>query len=143
MANAKEFSLEDIDAIILKDDAEKLVQVSRILGEDLARSRLATHQLRNLFGEVRRIAMDLELELARQGEQKRISPTLRRRILLLKPRMAYQAARIQTRETAMERLKQVLERAIDHIGDNPDRFQRFVDFFEAIVAYHRYYLKES
>jgi CRISPR-associated protein Csm2 len=50
--------------------------------------------------------------------------------------MAYQAARL--RGDAMQPLIEALERAIDRIERNSD-FRRFVDFFEAIVAYHRFY----
>ena len=37
----------------------------------------------------------------------------------------------------MLRLKQVLTQAIDLVGRDRARFTRFVEFFEAIMAYHK------
>ncbi len=144
MPEEQKFDKRDIERIIVEDSPETLVRVSRALGEELARGGLTTHQLRNLFGEVRRIAMEVELEQVKartegQGARSALSPSIRRRIQLLKPRMAYQAARIQKRDNPMRRLAEVLEHAINQIQEDPDRFERFVDFVEAIVAYHRYY----
>ncbi|WP_448594328.1 type III-A CRISPR-associated protein Csm2 [Thermoflexus hugenholtzii] len=135
MAGTAEFNLQDIDRIILQEDAaELLVKVSQALGRELARRNLTTHQLRNLFGEIRRIEKEWQQQQGRSGQ---LDPTTWRRLQLLKPRMAYQAARL--RSDAMRPLIEALERAIDRIERDPERFRRFVDFFEAIVAYHRFY----
>jgi CRISPR-associated protein Csm2 len=58
-----------------------------------------------------------------------------RELLLLKPRLAYQAKR----EPPVEGLERVLAPMIDTIDGDRDRFQRFVDFFEAVLAYHTSY----
>ena len=135
MAGTAEFNLRDIDRIIAEDEAaELMVRVSQALGRELARRNLTTHQLRNLFGEIRRI--EKEWQQQQQGSEERLDPRIWRRLQLLKPRMAYQAARL--RGDAMQPLIEALERAIDRIERNSD-FRRFVDFFEAIVAYHRFY----
>lgn len=140
MANAKPFDLQQIDRIILEGHPETMVQVSRELGERLAKGGLTTHQLRNLYGEVRRIVMEVEqAEAGASGGAGKLSPRVWWRILLLKPRVAYQASRIQRRDNPMLLLQEALERAIDRIEQNPERFHRFVDFMEAILAYHRYY----
>ncbi|SNB74702.1 type III-A CRISPR-associated protein Csm2 [Thermoflexus hugenholtzii] len=137
MAGTAEFNLQDIDRIITQEDAaELLVKVSQALGRELARRKLTTHQLRNLFGEIRRIEKEWQ---QRQGQGDKLDPTTWRRLQLLKPRMAHQAARLQDRGHAMQPLIEVMERAIDRIEQDPERFRRFVDFFEAIVAYHRFY----
>lgn len=140
MANAQPFDLQQIDRIIREGHPETLVEVSRELGERLARGGLTTHQLRNLYGEIRRIMMEVEqAEAEASGGSSKLSPRVWWRILLLKPRMAYQASRIQRRDNPMLLLKEVLERAIDQIQEDSKRFHRFVDFVEAIQAYHRYY----
>ena len=48
--------------------------------------------------------------------------------------MVYQAAR--ERGGGVKELTNVLTPAIDLVGENRNRFQNFVDFFEAILAYH-------
>lgn len=139
MAGNQSFDLQQIDDIIIRDNSELLVRISRQLGQELARGGLTTHQLRNLFGEVRRIAMELEQAELEEGSGSSIRPSTWRRILLLRPRMAYQASRIQRRDNPMLRLVEVLDRAIERIERDPERFRRFADFVEAIVAYHRYF----
>jgi CRISPR-associated protein Csm2 len=149
MIGKEEFSLRDIDRIIAEDEAaELMVRVSQALGRELARRNLTTRQLLNPFGEVRRI----EMEWRRQQRdlEERLDPQIWRRLQLLKPRMAYQAARLQAlsssrayqesraRGDAMELLIEALGRAIDRVERNSD-FQRFLDFFYAILAYLHFY----
>lgn len=142
MAGAQTFDLQQVDRIIVNGDSEALVRVSRELGEKLARGGLTTHQLRNLFGEIRRIVMEVEqAEAGAPGGSSELEPRIWWRLMLLKPRMAYQASRIQRRDNPMSLLMEVLGRAIDRIERKTDRFNRFVDFMEAILAYHRYYLE--
>jgi CRISPR-associated protein Csm2 len=81
-------------------------------------------QLRRLYGEVKRIEMMWRGGKANEAQ---------RRVVLLKPRLAYQVAR----QRELEGLRATLEPAIDAVGPDRERFQRFVEFFEAIVAYAR------
>ena len=81
-------------------------------------------QIRNIFGTVRQIQMNWTGEVQKAASY--------RRLLMLKPKIKYQAAR--TRE--VKPLADVLDKAIDYVGDDRVRFGRFVDFFEAILAYH-------
>jgi CRISPR-associated protein Csm2 len=149
MAGTAEFSLQDIDRIIAEDEAaELMVRVSQALGRELARRNLTTHQLLNLFGEVRRIEMEWQQQ--QRDPEERLDPRIWRRLQLLKPRMAHQAARLRmlstsrgyqesrARDDAMDPLIEALERAIDRVERNSD-FQRFLDFFDAILAYLRFY----
>ena len=61
--------------------------------------------------------------------------------MLLKPKLAYQASR--DRGNAGSDLREALEPCLDEVSKGKDyeakreRFLRFVDFFEAILAYHR------
>jgi CRISPR type III-A-associated protein Csm2 len=88
-------------------------------------------QIRNIFGEVRRIESDW------QSSDDESVKTYMRRVLLLKPRMAYQ----QARERKTESLMKLLTDAIDLVAKGKDgaeksqRFRYFVEFFEAILAY--------
>ena len=116
---------QDLEAIIVKGDAERLVDWAEKVGKALA-SHLKTSQIRNVFGTVRRI----ENEWARGQEQ-----AARRQLLLLKPKLAYYARRDQS--GGVRDLESVLRPAIDLIKGDKQRFAYFVDFFEAILAYHR------
>ncbi len=55
-----------------------------------------------------------------------------RELILLKPKLRYQTAR----KNELEDLALLLIRAIDQV-ENREQFQRFADFFEAILAYHK------
>jgi CRISPR-associated protein Csm2 len=54
---------------------------------------------------------------------------------MLKPKMAYAAARAQGQGAKI--LTSVLSHAIDAVGSDASKFPRFVDLFEAILAYHK------
>jgi CRISPR-associated protein Csm2 len=149
MAGTAEFSLRDIDRIIAEDEAAGLmVRVSQALGRELARRNLTAHQLLNLFGEVRRIEMEWQQQ--QRDPEERLDSRIWRRLQLLKPRMAHQAARLRMlspsrdyqeshpRGDVMDPLIEALERAIDRVERNSD-FQRFLDFFYAILGYLRFY----
>ena len=58
------------------------------------------------------------------------------KLLMLKPKLAYAAKR---HGGGVDTLKEVLTQAIDRVGNDQKKFNRFVDFFEAILAYHKAY----
>jgi CRISPR-associated protein Csm2 len=109
--------------------AKKLVEWSEHLGEFLARRGLTTSQIRKVFGEVRRLWMEA---------QKGWTDVLTRKVHLLIPKLEYAARK----EVAVKALRAVLVPSIREVleGENHDeirkRFERFVEFFEAILAYH-------
>jgi CRISPR type III-A-associated protein Csm2 len=151
MAGTEEFTLRDIDRIIAEDEAaELMVRVSEVLGRELARRNLTTRQLLGLFGEVRRI--ETEWRQQRRDPEEQLDPQIWRRLQLLKPRMAHQAARLRAlspsrgyqesraRDDAMDPLIEALERAIDRVERNSD-FQRFLDFFYTTLIYLVFYQK--
>jgi len=114
---------QDIEQIIM-GNANKLIEVAERLGQDFAHG-LSTSQIRNVFGEVRRLQM-----------KGKFDQQAARELILLKPKLAYQAGRHRGK---VEELAKVLSKAIDRVGSDQERFERFVDFFEAILAYHRAY----
>lgn len=121
-------SQQVLRSIIQEGDANLLVNVAEDIGKGLAR-QLTTSQIRNVFGTVRQIEMSWSPQ-ADDEEQQEAS----RQLLLLKPKLAYQAKR--ERGKGMEQLTQVLVPAIDLVGKDRKNFLRFVEFFEAILAYH-------
>jgi len=128
----------DLSAIIVEGDARVLVEVAERLGQALARppdrrDQLTTSQIRSVFGTVRQIEMNWPV-LDEEDDRARRSG---RELILLKPKLAYQARRASGR--GVENLRSVLDPAIDLIGNDRRRFQNFVDFFEAILAYHKFF----
>ena len=127
-SGTSELSREDYRKIIVEGDAKTLTDLAESIGGRLA-SQLTTAQIRNVFGTVRQIEMSWGLR-ASESERRHAA----RQLLLLKPKLAYQAKR--QRGKGVADLGNVLIPAIDLVGEDRERFQRFVDFFEAILAYH-------
>jgi CRISPR-associated protein Csm2 len=121
-------SPEECRRIVVEGDAQLLTEKAETIGTSLAR-QLTTSQIRNVFGTVRQIEMNWG---PRATEQQRRNAT--RQLILLKPKLAYQAKRERGR--GVQELADVLIPAIDQVGDDRERFQNFMDFFEAILAYH-------
>jgi len=103
---------------VIEEGGEPLVEAAEKLGEKLARN-LKTSQIRKVYGAVKKIQMSDEFH--------------RNDLIMLKPKLAYAAAR----NNEVTDLKDALTQAIDRVGDDPQRFKNFVDFFEATHAYHR------
>ncbi|GAB4434032.1 MAG: type III-A CRISPR-associated protein Csm2 [Anaerolineae bacterium] len=120
-------SQTDLQKIIQTDEGtELLVREADKLGSDLAR-QLTTNQIRAIFGEVRRIEGDWKIDPKRANKN----------LILLKPKMAYRAKRERGR--GVQDLVAVLDPAIDLVQGKEENFTRFVEFFEAILAYHKAY----
>ncbi len=105
---------------VITEGGEILVKEAEKFGKQLARN-LTTSQIRNIYGAVKKMQM-------KGGELDT------HKLLMLKPKLAYAAKR---HGGGVETLKDVLTQAIDHVGNDLKRFNRFVDFFEAILAYHK------
>ncbi len=103
---------------VIEEGGEPLVTAAENLGRKLARN-LKTSQIRKIYGAVKKIQMSDKFD--------------RKDLVLLKPKLAYAAAR----NTAVTDLKDALTQAIDQVGDDREKFKNFVDFFEATLSYHR------
>jgi len=119
---------DDYRKVIVEGDAKVLTKWAETIGTGLAR-QLTTSQIRNVFGTVRKIEMSWGPR-ATEKEQKYAA----RQLILLKPKLAYQARR--ERGGGVQQLANVLIPAIELVGEDRSRFQNFLDFFEAILAYH-------
>lgn len=123
----------DINTIITDPNgAEVLVAKAKELGNALFKNQMTTAQIRALFGEVRQIE-------AEWGNKEKREEAYRR-LVLLKPKLAYRARK--ERGQAVKMLTDVLDKGLDVIikGDISKRdesFRHFVEFFEAILAYHQ------
>lgn len=126
-----------LSTIIIGEDThavELLNQTAETIGKRMAGS-VTTSQIRNIFGAVRIIEQDtkglakgdvLPLEVVRP-------------LTMLRPKLAYQYGRAQRNKIEMGALTSILSSAIALIGTSQAAFRNFVDFFEAILAYHRRY----
>ena len=108
-----------LPANVIEEGGQVLVDAAEALGNRLAKSGLKTSQIRKVYGSVKKNQMSDKFH--------------RNDLILLKPKLAYAAAR----NRAVTDLKDALTQAIDKVGDNPQRFKNFVDFFEATLAYHK------
>lgn len=112
----------NLDDRVINEGGEILVKEAEQLGERLARN-LTTSQIRNIYGAVKKMQM-------KGGKLDT------HKLLMLKPKLAYAAKR---HGGGVDTLKEVLTQAIDRVGNDQKKFNRFVDFFEAILAYHKAY----
>jgi CRISPR-associated protein Csm2 len=133
----------EVKKIITQDaSGELLVKTADQFGRELKDLNLSTSQIRSLFGEVRQIQG--EWAVARQKGAQAVAERQKvlRRLILLKPKMEYRARR--ERGQAVRTLVDVLKPALDEVTKAPaerqdEYFNRFVEFFEAILAYHKAY----
>ena len=120
-----------VKELIANDKPDQLVLQAEQIGQRLAR-QVTTNQIRNIFGTVRQIEMNWRAKPEDSYRQ----------AVLLKPKIGYAAAR--ERGQGMKDLEAVLVPGLDammegKIEQRQERFMRFVQFFEAILAYHKKY----
>jgi CRISPR-associated protein Csm2 len=116
---------------IMREDAtgQELVSFAETTAAALVRDSLTRAQIRGIFSEVRKIEAMWSQDPV-QGM---------RRLNMLKPKLDYQTER----NKPVKGLRDVLVPAIDEVGravndqDRNRRFARFLELFEAILAYHR------
>ncbi len=119
--------IKEVETLMLQDESgADLVTFAHQTARSLVTQNLTRAQIRTIFTEVRQI------------EAQWPSAAATRRLSMLKPKLAYQAAR----SNSVNYLRDVLTDAIDQVLKAPEdkrnnRFERFVDLFEAILAYHR------
>ncbi len=140
---------ETLQNIILNGNAELTVKEADRIGELLARGgesdKLSTSQIRAIFGEVRKIQGQIaipEHTLDTESAMK-IKERAFRRLHLLIPKMKYRVEK-ERGKPGIKKMVEVLEPAVRLVvasdisrQDQEKRFGYFVEFFEAILAYHR------
>jgi CRISPR-associated protein Csm2 len=140
---AQELAPRDRLRLIIAEDTSEairaLTETAEKIGEALAND-VTTSQIRNIFGTVRMI----EQEVKTLEDDKPLPIRVQRDLQMLRPKLAYQYGRVQGRDddrkkAAMGALTSILSQAIALVGSDVRRFRNFMDFFEAILAYHRRY----
>lgn len=124
---------QEIKQIIQEDQPQKLVEFAEREGKALANNGLTTSQIRGFFGQVRQIEALWRIQEQRAEAE--------RAFVLLKPRLAYQKEREKKTADLSDILTTAIDAAVENIRRGTDdfstRFQRFVELFEAILAYHK------
>lgn len=128
---------------VLKGINKEAIEFAERFGADLAKMKdgrkdesLTTAQIRNVFGEVRRIQMSNKKKYDESS------------ILLLRPKLAYSARRAdrQAVEELADVLSEGLKAVVAEVKDGGEkekekeknkRFENFANFFEAVLAYHK------
>lgn len=113
----------DMDEI-LRGDGEKLVENAKKIGEQISKG-VTTSQIRNIYSEV--VGM-------REFDKYKLQ--------LLRAKLAYIAGKEGTihkgKLTDIGGLQKILDGMIRKVNDEK-YFENFKNFFEAILAYHKYY----
>ena len=124
----------DIDKI---PDYNYLVEKAKELGKHLAqKNEVKRSQFRRVFTHIKKIQSKVESKVKNRefSEADTIPEEIMKEILLLKPKMAYTAARHRN----IKKFYEVVVKFVNKMQTAAD-FRRFYDFVEATLAYHRYF----
>ena len=113
-------------------DYNELVKKAEKLGECLKERNVKRSQFRRVFTHIKKIQTNVEIEKLPKTAD--IPETILKEILLLKPKMAYTVARHKN-------LNDFYNVVVEFVNGmkTVTEFNRFYDFVEATLAYHRYY----
>lgn len=100
-------------------------------GKKFYNEGVSISQLRKIYGEIKQAESKFRLD----NDHEQAKQTL----LLLKPHLAYAAARHDEMETVHEELSKYIDSAVK----NDDQMELFFRLMEATVAYHAYYDKKG
>jgi CRISPR-associated protein Csm2 len=121
---------QEVISIMNADESGSLmVKFADDKGKELSRD-LKRAQIRSIFAEARKVQAQWDGSAAAM-----------RKLNMLKPKLFYQAKR----NPSVKPLSKILAEAIDQVAGAADeakrseKFERFMDLFEAILAYHRYH----
>ncbi|WP_010421340.1 type III-A CRISPR-associated protein Csm2 [Anaerophaga thermohalophila] len=121
-----DFAADFKEEWIVKGVDQDAVSFADRLGKFLYENKLSTSQIRNVFGEIKRIEI--------KGFEKEKSS-----FYLLKPKMAYAASRVEKyKAKGINALKTIFDLSHSKV-ENEATYKNFVDFFESILAYHKAY----
>lgn len=124
--NQSQYSLHND---VIEKGGDILVNAAEKLGKRIGDKDegVTTSQIRKVYNAVKRI----------QGKIQTDGEFQRNDLILLKPKLAYVAARAPgARKASTEELKDALTQAIEQV-DTQEKFENFVNFFEATLAYHK------
>jgi CRISPR-associated protein Csm2 len=126
ISEKEEKKIKELIPGIIGGNTEQMLRTAQTIGNYLGqelpkKERLYIHQIRKIFGLIKRIQMET-------FDTKKVA--------LLKPHMVFIATKGDS-TIGIQYLKDILIEAIDNIGQDEKRFKNFIDFFESILAYHQ------
>lgn len=125
------------DIICEDPNGEILVSFAEQYGKDLAQGekKITRSQIRNIYSEARKI------DLMQKNMQENASAN--RRLILLKPKLAYLVGKSsRNNKPGLTAIQEILSEAVDQVAASnysEKAYKRFMDLFEAILAFHRAY----
>lgn len=102
-------------------DGKAFSEIAEKTGRLLKESNVTVTQLRKVFTEVKRLSPDDE--------------SYKYKLKLLKAKMAYTSGRFPK----LKDFQDIVNKALPIAEQNEKTLERFKDFFEAVVAYHRFF----
>ena len=120
--NGKRFDPNWINTGMTKDAVDYSEELGKELATGYDKEKMTTSQVRNFFGEMRRI-------------QLKGFDTNKPAFFMLKPKLAYAVARAD-KNNKIKYFKEVTDILIDMVNTK-EHFNNLVNFMEAIVAYHK------
>lgn len=127
-----DFIVEKMEQLLDKEkdkDGILFYETAKEIGEKLAKSEISRTQIRKVFSEIQKKSKQKEKINAKQ-EVKRIEMI-----------MAYTVGRFGNRknEENWQSFFKIVEKAGEMVIQNRWTFENYKNFFEAIIAYHRYH----
>lgn len=110
--------------------AEDIDSIGNEQGQAFSRG-VKTSQLRSFYSAINGIRVQFQ-------QEQDYTPAIERRLILLKPKLAYAAGRHRD----LKAFHQFMVRAIDGVvkgSDKPQALDNFFALLEAIVAYHKFH----
>ena len=107
---------------------EALPDYAEFIGKAMAEKNLTSSKIRSIYGEIKRIQMG---EFAKEKAS----------FYLLRPKVAYAVGR-DKENIGLQLFKLVFDKSAKCVKDK-DTFLHFANFMEAVLAYHRAYVKKN
>lgn len=107
---------------------EALPDYAEFIGKAMADNKLTSSKIRSVYGEIKRIQMG---EFAKEKAS----------FYLLRPKVAYAVGR-DKENIGLQLFKLVFDKSAKCVKDK-DTFLHFANFMEAVLAYHRAYVKKN
>jgi len=105
---------------LFKSDEELVKKAEGVAGK---LKGVKTHQLRRIYSQVQSIYQLQNPDLAKS------------RLILLKPQLAYAASRSLSK--GFKEWMSDLNGLIDKVGDSPENLEKFYQYVQSVVAYHK------
>jgi CRISPR-associated protein Csm2 len=113
---------------------------------NLGYNAITVTQLRNIFSEVKRIEQKMEnpsdFPGLKEEEEKQIAikAAWYSDFLMLRAKLAYSTGRVleKNRNSNMKKFSEIMVDAMKSVKE-PNHFDNFVKFFEAVIAFHKVY----